>query len=225
MPGDPTPAPVASWVSHSPNIRPNSSLEEYMGTRRASQLKQVRGGGKGGGAGVQAVVGWVARMMGMTMIDSAMPDGGSSCDLVSPESGPNRAHRAHLLDYGRVTDKSAGPNRKRRRVLADLWGLLKCGIQLDVREPPLSGLSAPATKHHWHHQQRQASMASPYRQPRSAWRAEKVPPVAADSMGCRVRYETMVGSCRRTRVVVARPRDLKSTAPSNNTTSCQEPGT
>lgn len=34
---------------------------------------------------------WVARMMGMTMIDSAMPDGGSSCDLVSPESGPNRA--------------------------------------------------------------------------------------------------------------------------------------
>lgn len=40
MPGDPTPAHVASWVSHSPNIRPNSSLEEYMGTRAASQFKR-----------------------------------------------------------------------------------------------------------------------------------------------------------------------------------------
>lgn len=112
MPGDPTPAHVASCVSHSPNVRPNSSLEEYMGTRTASQLEEVGGGGKGGGAGVQAVVEWVARMMGMTMIDSAMPDGGSSCDLVSPESGPNRAHRANLLDCGRVTDKSAGHGSK-----------------------------------------------------------------------------------------------------------------
>lgn len=58
MPGDPTPAHVASWVSHSPNIRPNSSLEECMGTRAARQFKEVRGGGTGGGAGVQAVGEW-----------------------------------------------------------------------------------------------------------------------------------------------------------------------
>lgn len=56
VPGDPTPAQCGVVGVHTPNIRPNSSLGEGMGTRAASQLKQGRGLGSMGGGGVAALM-------------------------------------------------------------------------------------------------------------------------------------------------------------------------
>lgn len=78
--GVPLPQRPAKFFTE--RIHGYTGSEPTQGGQRWWKRRRGRGSGSSG---------MVARMMGMTMIDSAMPDGGSSCDLVSPESGPNRA--------------------------------------------------------------------------------------------------------------------------------------
>lgn len=129
VPGDPTPAPC---VSHTPNTRPKSSLGESMGRYTGSEPAQ-RGQrcGKGGGAGVWAKgERYAAPLMGMTMGWMTRPEGGSSCDLVSPELGPNRGQGQSIG----LRSRDGQICTSRIESGAECWPIcgLQCGIQLHV---------------------------------------------------------------------------------------------